>query len=682
MRIRSRAMVMAGSSLVALLAAGAAGAQQAVSLDEITVTATRQEERAIDALGATSVVSRAEVERASPQRIGTTLSTIPGVATQENPNDPATAVNIRGLQDFGRVAVTVDGARQNFQRSGHNANGAFFLEPSFLRSVDVTRGPVANVYGSGAIGGVVSFETLRPDDVLREGEIVGGLASATGLAGRQSGWYGSLVGAMRPAEAFGALAGVSYRRLGDYSAGDGARVRDSGQEITAAIGKVELRPADGHLLTFSGQYQRFDFANGAGTAQEPRRENEVTTSNLVARYAYSQPENPWVDLRASAYVTATDTWQTRVTGTGAQLGQRRFFKIRTTGFDIHNTTRFDVGGGRLSFTYGGDRFEDEVRTFDPAGSGSATTPSGRRTVSGAFVQSRFELGMFEAIAALRHDRYELAGGATRARGERTSPKITLGFEPVAGLQFYGTYAEGYRAPSITETLVSGLHPAPAAFTFLPNPNLRPEIGRTLEAGLNLRFDDVFAAGDRLRGKFAVYRNDVRDYIESVYVDPLGRCGAPAPIGTCAGTTFTYANISSARLSGVEGEVAYDARAWFASLSGSHVRGDDRTTGRPLATIQPTRVAVGGGLRLLDEKLTIGGRVTFVSAQTRLPPASANLASKAHTLVDLYGAYEFNENARAFVTLENVGDVRYQRFRDGDASPGFVAKFGFVTRFGA
>ena len=29
------------------------------------------------------------------------------------------------------------------------------------------------------------------------------------------------------------------------------------------------------------------------------------------------------------------------------------------------------------------------------------------------------------------------------------------------------------------------------------------------------------------------------------------------------------------------------------------------------------------------------------------------------------------DARAFVTLENVADVRYKRYRDGDYSPGFV-----------
>ena len=44
---------------------------------------------------------------------------VPGVAVQSDAKRAASSVNIRGLQDFGRVAVIVDGARQDFQRSGH-----------------------------------------------------------------------------------------------------------------------------------------------------------------------------------------------------------------------------------------------------------------------------------------------------------------------------------------------------------------------------------------------------------------------------------------------------------------------------------------------------------------------------------------------------------------------------------
>ncbi len=658
------------------------GPGRAVPLDEITVTATRTEERAVDALAAVSVTTRQEIRSQQPQRIGTIVSQVPGVSTQENPNDPATAINVRGLQDFGRVAVTVDGARQNFQRSGHNANGAFFLDPAFIRAIDITRGPVANIYGSGAIGGVVSFETVDPRDILRPGERVAGEFSGTGIAGSQLGGYGSAIGAARPTDWFSALAGFSFRNFGQYRDGAGIRILDSDQDLKSGIGKVVVTPADGHTIKVSGQYQSYDFANGIGTSTAPRRQNEVTTSNVVARYSFARPDNPWIDLVATGYVTETDTQQRRISGTPAQIGQSRFFRVTTTGVDVHNTSRFDLGPATLAVTYGGDVFEDRVRTSDPAGNGDETTPSGRRSVYGGFVQGHLKWAAFDVIGAVRYDAYDLSGGRTSSGGDRVSPKITVGFTPLPGLQVYGTYAEGYRAPSVTETLVDGLHPAPASFLFVPNPDLRPEVGRTIEGGVNLRFDDIAAKGDRLRGKAAVFRNDVTDFIDGVFVDPRAPCGAPIP-GACADAFFTYQNVARAQLTGVEGEMSYDAGAWFGRLYGSSVRGDNVDAREPLQSVYPDRLGLAGGLRFLDEKLVVGGRVTLVAAQRRLPAVTIlTQASKAYALVDLDASYAFSPDTRAYLTLENIGDIRYRRYRDGDFSPGFTAKLGFTTRFGA
>ena len=67
-----------------------------------------------------------------PTRTSDVFFGMPGVWTQSRGDDPGTSINIRGLQDFGRVAVLIDGARQNFQRSGHNADGQFYLEPDML----------------------------------------------------------------------------------------------------------------------------------------------------------------------------------------------------------------------------------------------------------------------------------------------------------------------------------------------------------------------------------------------------------------------------------------------------------------------------------------------------------------------------------------------------------------------
>ncbi|HAP49306.1 MAG TPA: TonB-dependent receptor, partial [Afipia sp.] len=140
------------------------------SLDEITVAASKTQERAIDALAPVSVMTLEQIQGRQATRIGDLVYTMPGVWIQDRGDDPSTSINIRGLQDFGRVAVVVDGARQNYQRTGHNSNGSFFLNPELIGGIDIVRGPTANIYGSGAIGGVASFRTKDIQDVVRPGE--------------------------------------------------------------------------------------------------------------------------------------------------------------------------------------------------------------------------------------------------------------------------------------------------------------------------------------------------------------------------------------------------------------------------------------------------------------------------------------------------------------------------------
>ena len=167
-----------------------------------------------------------------------------------------------------------------------------------------------------------------------------------------------------------------------------------------------------------------------------------------------------------------------------------------------------------------------MRTSDSRGNSNITTPSGLRTVSGGFAQLKQNYSTwFEVVSAIRYDRYDLHSPtvATSGGGDRFSPKITIGVTPVAGFTPYVSYAEGYRAPSITETLIAGGHATgggppfftcadgtAALFCFLPNPNLRPEVGKNKEAGVNLKYDGIFAANDSFRGKFNVFRNDVSD----------------------------------------------------------------------------------------------------------------------------------------------------------------------------
>src|SRR5262245_66278400 len=113
---RARALAL-DVSVVALsvgFSGTAALAQSAVTLDPITVVATKTEEKAIDALAGVSTVRKDQIDQLMASRTSDILYGIPSVWFQQRGDSPATSISIRGLQDFGRVAVVVDGARQNF----------------------------------------------------------------------------------------------------------------------------------------------------------------------------------------------------------------------------------------------------------------------------------------------------------------------------------------------------------------------------------------------------------------------------------------------------------------------------------------------------------------------------------------------------------------------------------------
>ena len=678
--------------------------EPAIGLDTLSVTATKTAIPAVDALAGTSVVPRAALDRLQPGRLSEVLRDVPGVITQENRNDPAQAINIRGLQDFGRVNVLVDGARQDFQVSGHGANGVFYLDPELVGGVDVTRGPTATVYGSGAIGGVAAFRTRSIDDILAPDESAGFVhKQGFGTNGQRfvnSSALGARIGTA--ADVFGQFV---FRDTAPYRDGAGLPVPDTGSELNAGLAKLTLRPAEGHALHTTALLQRFAFVNGGDTGAGARFANAVQADTVTFGYRFARPDVPLVDLSLDGYATTTRDALTFLQDSprglygrlGTRAGDRLTYDLATAGFDAHNTARFETGPVAHALTLGGDGVANRVRTTDQAGGfGAAFTPSGRRELAGAFLQDEIRAAPWlRIVGALRHDGYRLDGGAYRARGARVSPKITVGVAPVGGLELYGTYAEGYRAPTITETLMEGIHPFPA-FAILPNPALRPEVARTVEGGANLRADGVVGPGDALRAKLALFDTAVDGFIDMQAVGPaydvLAIPGVPASI--CAARpgrfpcviparSYQYRNVARADLSGAELEGTYDWGRGFVSLAATHVDGRDRATRESLLTVPPDRIGTTLGLRFLADRLVVGTRLTLVEARTDLPAAARSRATKAYGLVDLFATCAVTDRITADVAVQNVLDRRYRAYNDALASPGLVAKaslsIAFATR---
>ena len=73
------------------------------NLDTITVTPTKTEQSVVDTMAGTSVVTGAQINREQPNSIADMLQNVPGVTSEVTPNDPGQSINVRGMQDFGRV---------------------------------------------------------------------------------------------------------------------------------------------------------------------------------------------------------------------------------------------------------------------------------------------------------------------------------------------------------------------------------------------------------------------------------------------------------------------------------------------------------------------------------------------------------------------------------------------------
>lgn len=474
----------------------------------------------------------------------------------------------------------------------------------------------------------------------------------------------------------------------DYEDGGGNTVNNSGDTTKSGLVKVRWQLAPGHRLTGTFVDYQSDFVDQTDRGAE--YDTAVDNKQYTLGYTFSRPDNPLLDFSAKVYRNDTQLDQTRL-----DVGNSydRHFDVETTGFDVFNTSRFEYGSAKLALTCGGDGFEDRVTTFaDQDDSAVALTPGGRRTVAGAFVQSKATFfDTIDIIAALRYDHYELESDDYSSEGSRVSPKITAGVTPFDGVTFFAGYAEGYRAPSITETLMDGVHPTPA-FDVLPNPFLRPEVAHNFEAGVNLKWDELLRPRDAFRAKLVAFRNKVDDYIDMVDRKDLpfgcaipGWPPPPLPPGTpCPEDARLYAqqyqNIANVTIEGIEFEAMYDARSWFLGLEAHRIRGENDDTSDPLNTIPADQITVTLGVRAFDERLVAGTRTRFVAGQGRV--STASLATDGYTVVDLFGEYAMNENTTINLKIDNLFDREYRQFRDLENSPGFSARFGLTMRLGA
>lgn len=146
---------------VALAFAGAA----AQATEEVVVSATRSPVRIGDAVADVSVIDRQAIERTEARSIVEVLSQLPGLQFVNSGGlGKPSSLFVRGLEAR-HVLLLVDGVRVG--SATLNTPSLDNLPLESIERVEVVRGPMTSLYGSGAMGGVVQVFTRRGTDGVR-----------------------------------------------------------------------------------------------------------------------------------------------------------------------------------------------------------------------------------------------------------------------------------------------------------------------------------------------------------------------------------------------------------------------------------------------------------------------------------------------------------------------------------
>lgn len=651
----------------------------AVELSQIRVTAAKSERDPFTIAESISVIGREQIEAEQPSRLGDLLLDLPNVDIGGGPRGTGQQVVIRGLGDE-RILFLLDGARQNFDRA-HNAR--VFIDPDLLKQVEVLRGPASALWGSGALGGVVALTTVDAADLLRPGQMVGARVRA-GYQSADRQWLtgGSAYGMV--GEDLGLLANISYRHGQDVRLGDGTTLENSAFETLSGLGKLTWTPAPDHAL--AATLQTFDERGEVPSNPQIRGtadnlvDRDTRQSNLSLRYAYAASDNPWVDLSALVYTNWTEIEERRL------LDRRRDdTELQTTGFDLRNRSMIRGPGSLLHDVVAGVDYYRDTAESRRDGQPRSSFPDAEQDVLGLYLQDEISIGeRVILVPGLRWDRYESRSSgdvAEEQNDSNLSKKLALTFMVTDWLSLVAAYNEAFRAPSLGQLFVSGVHftcGRGCANVFVPNPDLKPETAHNKEIGIRLRRAGLFQPGDEGRASLNLFRNDVSDFIEQLVIF----APRPMPGNPGRGGVSYFENVRDARLEGFEAELAYETPRWFARAGYGLTSGEDMDTGQPLGGIPANELILSAGGQVPSHGLSFGWRGRFVAAQDRVPAEVEE--SSAYDLHEVFLTWQpprvKNQALRLDFGIDNLMDREYLPYLSAIEGPGRNVKLTMVVSF--
>ncbi|CAM6489106.1 Outer membrane receptor for ferrienterochelin and colicins [Leclercia adecarboxylata] len=629
-------------SLLALAIVSALPGAAVAATDDMTVTATGNARSAFEAPMMVSVIDASAPENQTASSATDLLRHVPGLTLDGTGRTNGQDVNLRGYDRRG-VLVLVDGVRQGTDTGHLNST---FLDPALIKRIEIVRGPSALLYGSGAMGGVIAYDTADAKDLLQAGQTSGYRVFGTAATGDHS--LGMGASAFGRTDTLDGLVAWSSRDRGDIRQGGGGTAPND-ESINNMLAKGSWQMDQAQSLSGSLRYYN-------NAAQEPKNpqtieaddnSNPMTDRSTIQRdvllgYHIAPAGNDWLNADARIYWSEARINAQNIDGTG------EFRQQTTKGGKVENRTRLfaDSFASHL-LTYGGEYYRQEQ---EPSG---ATTgfPDARIDFSSGWLQDEITLRDLPVtlLGGTRYDNYRgSSDGYEDVDADKWSSRAGITITPAEWLMLFGSYAQAFRAPTMGEMYNDAKHFSIGRFYtnyWVPNPNLRPETNETQEYGFGLRFDDLLLANDALEFKASYFDTNAKDYISTT-------------VDFAAATTMSY-NVPNAKIWGWDMMAKYSASLFTLDVAYNRTRGKDTDTGEYISSISPDTVSSKLDIPVAQSGFSLGWIGTFADRSTHV--SSSYSHQPGYAVNDFYVSYQGQQALKGVTTtlvLGNAFDKEY------------------------
>jgi vitamin B12 transporter len=419
-------------------------------LPPVVVSASTFAQPLSQALPSTSVITHEQIVQSGARNLTTLLQRVAGVQLTFNGGPGQTSTTfVRGFgsTDMG-VLVLLDGVPLGAQDDSGSTGYLQNLSTDQIQRIEIVRGNVSAIYGSGAIGGVILITTREGSSKPRASvSAMAGSQDTTALSADASGQIGrTRVQAGWSRYVTQGMPSLSPPLAAAYGAGSGT----DGYRNDTRNASIVQQLAAGHsvgLRAFRSDGV-YDYSNGSGSGQTLQQLVQLFSDDRIAKHWSSR-------LSLSQQSVDNSNWSS-----GSYSGAAR---TRVQMVQWRNVVRLDT---HWTLTGGADWQHQSIETDGPG-----AFPNVTRNARAVFAGINGLFGANQLQFNLRHDSVDgLSGQDTGYLG--ASHALGGGFKVLA------SYSTAFNAPPL-----GYLYSDVPNYYIEANPALRPEKAHSSEAGL-------------------------------------------------------------------------------------------------------------------------------------------------------------------------------------------------------